>query len=218
MKKIISLLIAVMLIALLFGCGKADAAKTVPASFDDSESVKQYLLEQNAAYIKSNDNSGDISSDKRSDTAANGQHPYAVVVTCSDSRVPAEHIFNAGIGELFVIRTAGNVIGDFELGSVEYGAEHLGAKLVVVLGHTNCGAVDAAINGGAHGYIETITDEISACLTENCGPREAEKLNVANSIQKILSSKMMRHLVEENAVSVVGAIYDITSGEVSFLD
>ncbi|MBQ2751323.1 MAG: carbonic anhydrase, partial [Oscillospiraceae bacterium] len=85
MKKIISLLIAVMLIALLFGCGKADAAKAVPASFNDSEGVKQYLLEQNAAYIKSNENSGDISADKRSDTAANGQHPYAVVVTCSDS-------------------------------------------------------------------------------------------------------------------------------------
>ena len=111
---------------------------------------------------------------KREDTSENGQHPYAVIVTCSDSRVPAEHIFNAGIVELFFIRTAGNVIGDYALGSVEYGAEYLGTKLIVVLGHTNCGAVDAALHGGAHGAIATITDEISACLPVDCDPRAAE--------------------------------------------
>ena len=71
-----------------------------------------------------------------------------MIVTCSDSRVPAEHIFSAGIGELFVIRTAGNVIGTYELGSVEYGAEHLHAPIVVVLGHTGCGAISAALSFG----------------------------------------------------------------------
>ena len=216
MKKRI-LTAAVLLALCLSGCAGKEASKAVPESFADGQSVQEYLLEQNTAYRETNANAGNISADKRADTASNGQHPYAVVVTCSDSRVPAEHIFNAGIGELFVIRTAGNVIGDYELGSVEYGAEHLGAKLVVVLGHTNCGAVDAALHGGAHGYIETITDEISACLPENCDPREAEKLNVENSIDRILASEMMQELKESGAVSVAGAIYDIESGEVTFL-
>ena len=159
-----------------------------------------------------------LSESKRKDTTENGQHPYAVVVTCSDSRVPAEHIFNAGIGELFVIRTAGNVIGDHALGSVEYGVEHLGAKLVVVLGHTHCGAVDAALNGGAHGHIATITDEISACLPAKCDPREAEKLNVENSISRIMASEIISEFIENGTARVVGAIYDIESGTVNFCD
>ena len=88
-------------------------------------------------------------------------HPYAIVITCSDSRVPAELIFDSSIGDIFVIRTAGNVVSDFEIGSVEYGAEHLGSPLVFVLGHTNCGAVTAATEGGeAEGKIQAIVDEI----------------------------------------------------------
>ena len=163
-------------------------------------------------------NPGDISAAIRADTAENGQHPYAVIVTCSDSRVPAEHIFSAGIGELFVIRTAGNVIGTYELGSVEYGAEHLHAPIVVVLGHTGCGAVDAALNGGAHGNIAAITDEIAAHLPEGCDARAAEIANVENSIARIRESEIMAELEGSGAVVIVGAIYDIASGEVRFLD
>ena len=217
MKKIIIFMLAFALCFALFGCAQNKDYKTLPESFEDAESVLNYLLEQNEIYVKSGANSGNISAEKREDTFSNGQHPYAVVITCSDSRVPAEHIFNAGIGELFVIRTAGNVIGDFELGSVEYGAEHLGTKLVVVLGHTNCGAVDAAINGGAHGNIEKITDEISSCIPENCDPREAEILNVENSIDRILESEIMQELCEEGT-AVVGAIYNIETGKVEFID
>ena len=216
MKKILVFLLAFSVFISFSAC-KKEEYKAVPESFENAESVLEYLLEQNGIYVSEGKNSGNISGEKRTDTFENGQHPYAVVITCSDSRVPAEHIFNAGIGELFVIRTAGNVIGDFELGSVEYGAEHLGAKLVVVLGHTNCGAVDAAINGGAHGNIEKITEEISACIPENCDPREAEILNVKNSIERINSSEIMHELAEEGIV-VVGAIYDIETGKVEFLD
>lgn len=220
MKKKYRLLLATAMTLMLSGCGGVAEVemKDVPETFADGQSVAAYLSEQNGVYVQTGENAGDISEEKRMDTAENGQHPYAVVVTCSDSRVPAEHIFNAGVGELFVIRTAGNVIGDYELGSVEYGAEHLGAKLVVVLGHTGCGAVDAALHGGAHGYIEKITDEISACLPENCNPREAEILNVQNSIADIMQSEMMHELVENGETAVVGAVYDIESGEVTFLD
>ena len=218
MKKYILLLLVALLSIGTLGCARTAQMKEIPAEFADAQSVQAYLEEQNAVYVKTGRNGGDISNLKRKDTTDNGQKPYAVIVTCSDSRVPAEHIFNAGIGELFVIRTAGNVIGDHALGSVEYGVEHLGAKLVVVLGHTNCGAVDAALNGGAHGNIATITDEISACLPDGCGPREAEILNVENSISRIMASEIISECIETGASRVVGAIYDIESGTVKFFD
>ena len=218
MKKCMLLVLIFLLTIGTFGCTGDVEKKEVPNEFADAQSVLTYLEKQNEIYMQTEKNAGDLSKYKREDTAKNGQHPYAVIVTCSDSRVPVEHIFNAGIGEVFVIRTAGNVIGDHALGSVEYGMEHLGTKLVVVLGHTHCGAVDAALNGGAHGYIATITDEISACLPTQCDPREAEKLNVENSISCIMASEIVTELTETGDARIVGAIYDIESGTVEFLD
>ncbi len=214
MKKII-ISALIMSLLCLYSCG---SKTVVPESFETPQSVIDYMIEGNNKYVNNGKNTGDISENVRKDTANNGQSPYAVVITCSDSRVPPEHVFNAGIGELFVIRTAGNVIGDYELGSVEYGAEHLHTKLVLVLGHTNCGAVDAALSGGAHGYIEKITDEISSCLPEGCDAREAEILNVKNSIAEIMKSEIMQEMTESGAVEIRGAVYNIESGEVEFLD
>ena len=216
MKKFIKYILPslVAVVMLMSGC---DGTRET-ANLEKAEDVKAYLIEGNEMYVQSGKNTADISADRRSDTAKNGQHPYAVIVTCSDSRVPPEHIFSAGVGDLFVIRTAGNVIGEYELGSVEYGAEHLGSPLVVVLGHTGCGAVAAALEGGAHGNIKSITDEINSCLTDGCSASEAERLNVQNSIDNIMDSEIMKELTEEGKVSVVGAIYDIESGEVSFIE
>ena len=118
------------------------------------------LAAGNLKYLNAENGSGDISRRIRMSTWAKGQSPYAIIVTCSDSRVIPESIFSAGIGELFVIRLAGNVIDDQQLGSIEYAAGHLGCRLVVVLGHTHCGAVDAAIHYEPEGYIKYITDEI----------------------------------------------------------
>ena len=218
MKKYMLLLLALLLAIGTLGCAGTVEQKEVPNTFADAQSVLAYLKQQNEHYVETGKNIGDLSKGKREETAENGQHPYAVIVTCSDSRVPAEHIFNAGIGELFVIRTAGNVIGDHALGSVEYGMEHLGAKLVVVLGHTNCGAVDAALNGGAHGAIATITDEISACLPAQCDPREAEERNVENSISRIMASEIITEITHSGTCRVVGAIYNIESGTVEFFE
>ncbi len=218
MKNKVEIVLTFLLVLCLTCCATTGVPKETPQTFANPGDVYAYMLEQNAAYRNVGANAGDISAEKRADTAANGQRPYAVVITCSDSRVPPEHIFNSGIGELFVIRTAGNVIGDYELGSVEYGVEHLGAKLVVVMGHTYCGAVDAAVHGGAHGYIETIVNEISSCLPEQCEIREAERLNVENSVQRILSSEVVQELAETDALAVVPLIYDIETGEVKPLD
>lgn len=182
---------------------------------NDPQAAIEQLLQGNEIYLLSEDE--DVSQGLRTETTLNGQAPYAVVITCSDSRVPAELIFDAGIGELFVIRTAGNVIGEFELGSIEYGAEHLHVPLVIVMGHTHCGAVDAALNGGAHGNIAAITDAISKCLPENCDARQAEILNVLNSIAIIRTSEIMLALEKSGETMILGAIYDIESGRVEFL-
>ena len=122
------------------------------------------LAAGNLKYLNAENGSGDISRRVRLSTWAKGQSPYAIIVTCSDSRVIPENIFSAGIGELFVIRLAGNVIDDHQLGSIEYAAGHLGCRLVVVLGHTHCGAVDAAIHHEPSGYIKFITDEIKKAI------------------------------------------------------
>ena len=110
-----------------------------------AEQALERLRSGNALYLRSRTGSGDVSPEKRADTCENGQRPYAIIITCSDSRVIPESVFGAGIGDLFVIRVAGNVMDDHQLGSVEYAASHLGVKLIVVMGHNHCGAVDAAI-------------------------------------------------------------------------
>lgn len=143
------------------------------------------LAAGNLKYLNAENGSGDISRRIRMSTWAKGQSPYAIIVTCSDSRVIPENIFSAGIGELFVIRLAGNVIDDHQLGSIEYAAGHLGCRLVVVLGHTHCGAVDAAINYEPSGYIRYITDEIKKAIGDETDPYKASCLNVRHSVQEI---------------------------------
>jgi carbonic anhydrase len=134
---------------------------------------------KNKAYIRSRLNPSALTNSIRLRLKEKGQHPYALIVTCADSRVPVEHVFNAGLGELFVIRNAGNVVGDFEMGSIEYGVHHLGVKVVVVLGHSKCGAVGATLAGGeVHGCIGTIVAEIKSGIGAETEPTEAENLNV----------------------------------------
>lgn len=169
------------------------------------------LQKGNEQYLNASTGAGDISPAIRKDTCDNGQHPYAIVVTCSDSRVIPESIFSAGIGELFVIRVAGNVLSDNQLGSVEYAADHLGCKLVVVLGHTHCGAVGAAIGGGAGGFIQSITDEIKAAIGNTTDDYKACCLNVENSVKKIESQLTVPGL------EAMGAVYHIEDGRVEFL-
>ena len=152
----------------------------------------------------------------RLDTAQNGQHPYAVVICCSDSRVIPEQIFHAEIGDLFVIRVAGNVLDRHQLGSVEYAVSHLGCKLVLMLGHTGCGAVGAALHGEADGHISFITQDIQKAIGMERDPNTACRLNVAHGV-KILREAF---LSEPNPadVEIKGAVYDIQTGAVEWLD
>ncbi len=148
-------------------------------------------------------------------TARDGQHPYAVVVCCSDSRVIPEQIFGADVGELFVIRIAGNVLDGHALGSIEYAVSHLGTRLVLVLGHTGCGAVAATIEGHAGGFVSFITDEIRAAIGMERDPAVACKLNVAHGMERICEAFASDPAFK--TVEVVGAVYDIVSGEVEWL-
>ncbi|MCR4672299.1 MAG: carbonic anhydrase [Lachnospiraceae bacterium] len=182
----------------------------------DKDEAMLRLIRGNEEYQGSRSAIGDISPAVRLKTARCGQTPFAVIITCSDSRVIPEAIFNCGIGDLFVIRVAGNVIDNHQLGSIEYAADHLGTNLVVVLGHTCCGAVDAAINHDPEGYIKFITDEIQAAIGAERDPYKAGCLNVKRSIALIESSVSIRK-DEAKGLSVVGAMYDIETGKVEFL-
>lgn len=175
------------------------------------------LKEGNEKYLETLNGMGDVSKESRMRTYLHGQHPYGIVVTCSDSRVIPESIFSAGIGDLFVIRLAGNVIDDHQLGSIEYAAGHLGCRLIVVLGHTHCGAVDAAMNSDPEGYIKFITDEIKRAIGDEKDERKACEKNVWQSIQMIEHSLEIHHIEDEIGLRVVGAMYDIETGKVEFM-
>ena len=161
---------------------------------------------------------GDTSQGQREKTLSEGQRPYAVIVTCSDSRVIPEAIFSASIGDLFVIRIAGNVMDDHQLGSFEYAVEHLGCSLVVVLGHTHCGAVDAAMNHEPDGYIKFITDEIIKAIGGETDEYRACCLNVLHSKAIIEASLQIQKDESEYGLKVIGAMYRLEDGTVEFLD
>lgn len=182
------------------------------------EDAKARLAEGNKKYIEAQNTVGDISLQRRKDSLSFGQRPYAIIVTCADSRVIPEAVFSAGIGELFVIRIAGNVMDDHQLGSIEYAASHLGCGLVVVLGHNHCGAVDAAINHDPDGYIKFITDEIRLAIGDETDEYKACCLNAQHSKSIIESSLEIQRDEREYGLEVVCAMYHLEDGRVEFLD
>ncbi len=187
---------------------------TVEYTVSADEAVEKLKL-GNKKYLQSRTSSGDISPEARRETCENGQKPYAVIVTCSDSRVIPESIFSAGIGELFVIRVAGNVMDDHQLGSIEYAVEHLGIRLVAVLGHDHCGAVDAAINHDPEGYIKFITDEIKLAIGDEQDDYKACCLNVKRSVA-VIESSFEIHREQQHGLKVIGALYRLADGRVEF--
>lgn len=174
------------------------------------------LIEGNDCYLDALENPANISIWRRRRTALNGSHPYTAILTCSDSRVPPEHIFSAGIGNLFVVRTAGNVVGDFELGSIEYAIEHLHAPLLVIMGHTRCGAVAAALEDQANGYIEAIVDEIKLGLNGATTESQAVYNNILHSKKRVLQSQVVRAAIKSGRLKLVCAEYNTINGYVRF--
>ena len=174
------------------------------------------LKEGNRLYTSIDTFQSDVSSVILEHFAKNGQEPYAIIISCSDSRVIPERIFHAAIGDLFTIRVAGNVIDDHQLGSIEYAAGHLGTKLILVLGHTGCGAVTAAIHHDPDGFIKYITDDIKEAIGDETDDYKAAVLNVKHSIKHIEDSLEIQK-DEEQGLVVAGAVYRIEDGTVEFL-
>ncbi len=179
--------------------------------------AKKKLIEGNQKYLDAKAGTGDISKALRLQTAEQGQHPYAIVITCSDSRVIPESIFSAGIGDLFVIRVAGNVLDNHQLGSIEYAAEHLGTKLIVMLGHTRCGAVGAVLAGHSGGFIDYLLKDIALAIGDEKDAFKASCLNVQHGVQRIRHELKIHPIEDEKGLEVIGAIYHIEDGTVEFL-
>lgn len=195
---------------------------TVPAGAGIAEETWHELLEGNHRFVEGRMTQYRIRSKRES--LASGQRPKAVIIGCSDSRVPPELVFDQSLGDLFVVRAAGNVVDAIALGSVEYAVEHLGTRLVLVLGHDRCGAVQAACSGNrvSSPNLKSIFTELQPSV-EECSKQtgatlirdvvEKNALHVAQAL--ILRSAVLRKASESDELQIVAARYDILNGEVS---
>jgi carbonic anhydrase len=188
-----------------------------------AESALQKLLDGNARYVSAGPAYPNQTVERRTEIIK-GQHPFAIIVGCSDSRVPPEIIFDQGLGDLFVVRLAGHVLNDEATGSIEYAVEHLGTRLIVVLGHAQCGAVTAVVKGGgAPGHISSIVHAIKPAvdraksrpgdLLENA-IRENVKM-VVDQLQS--SSPLLTNQVKDGGLKIVGAYYSLDDGKVTLV-
>lgn len=190
------------------------------------EKALEELKKGNERYVNEKYSVKKLDKERREDLVNNGQHPFAIIVTCSDSRVPPEYIFDQALGDLFVIRAAGNVVDDIGVGSIEYAAEHLHSPLVVVMGHEKCGAVQATVQGGeVPGSIGSIIAKIkpsvdkvksSCCQCEDVCEKVVDE-NVRTVVEEVKKSAVIKHLMEHGEVKVIGARYNLSSGEVIWL-
>jgi carbonic anhydrase len=206
-------------------------AATLPAEDHklDASAVLGRLRQGNKSFVAGRLTPGQASAVRRSSLVAS-QHPLAVVLTCADSRVPPELIFNEGLGRLFVIRVAGAVADPVVVGSVDYAAEHLQVPLVVVMGHTRCGAVRAALDshapetpGGPGANIEAILSMLRPGIPKGEGHLDQWKAavygGVEQSVEDLLRlSKILPEMGNHGAIGVVGAVYELETGKVVFSD
>ncbi|WP_133130281.1 carbonic anhydrase family protein [Legionella yabuuchiae] len=162
---------------------------------------------------------------------AEGQYPFAAILSCIDSRTPAELIFDQGLGDVFSVRIAGNVVNDDILGSLEFACEVAGSKLIVVLGHTNCGAIKGACDKAELGHLTDLLYKIEPAIQaettfheQRTGANlafvnEVAKINVKKSIETIINeSSIIKKLISEKKIAMIGGLYDVSTGKVTFFD
>lgn len=223
MKRLITILATV---AVLMG-GFALASSSEPSMPPDD--ALRLLKEGNARYVAGQPLRANQGPDRRAETVKGGQHPIATIIGCSDSRAPLEILFDQGVGDIFVIRVAGNLAGPDELGTVEYGVGHLGTPVLLVLGHTACGAVTAAAqNAKVHGHISTLINQIKPAVAKakSWSPtaqgddlvNKAIKANVWLTMENILrKSHEASERVKKGRLLLVGGIYDLNTGAIAWL-
>lgn len=191
----------------------------VDTDVSSSDEALQILKEGNARFATDKSVLRNINAERR-ESLKNGQNPYAVIVSCSDSRVTPTTVFNAGLGELFDIRLAGNVVDDDALGSIEYAVEHLNTPLIVVMGHQSCGAVTATYNEvvkgeKVSGNMESFVKKITPSVNKNGTIDDAIHTNIDMVVKEISEDKGIKALIDQGKVKVVGAYYDL-NGNVTF--
>ena len=223
-----ALVISLYVFISLFGANQfaraADPAHSDQPGVAPAEAISK-LKEGNGRYTSGNLQHPGQTSERRAELAKT-QHPFATILSCSDSRVPPEIVFDQGLGDLFIVRVAGNVINDEGLGSVEYSIDHLGSRLILVLGHQNCGAVKAAretiaAKGNAPGHIESLVTAIKPAV-EATAKEDLDatiKVNVKHVVQALRSSTpILKAEVDSGKIQVIGGYYSLDTGAVTFLD
>ncbi|MHC1737019.1 MAG: carbonic anhydrase [Ignavibacteriaceae bacterium] len=193
------------------------------------------LREGNKRFLSGNSHIPDLVNHDRRSALVADQKPFAIILGCSDSRVPAEIVFDQGLGDLFVIRIAGNIVAPSQIGSVEFAVEYFGTPLVVILGHSNCGAVKATINEfynkngktsknllsivnrirpSVESVLQAVNDENPEVLLH-----KAVRANISASAENLRhGSEIIQNLVDNNQLLIVGAEYSLETGEVDFFD
>ena len=210
------------ILALLSASGfSAFAADTAPVPHDEA---LQRLKAGNERYLTGKPKNTSTDAKRRAQLAL-GQKPFAIIVSCSDSRVSPEIVLDQGAGELFIVRSAGHVVAEVGLGSIEYAVEHLGAAFILVLGHERCGAVAATVAGGdAAGHIPSIVNAIKPAVAKTKGmpgdavdnATRAQVLEVVGQLQK--AGPVLAERVKAGKLKVVGARYDLDSGRVEVIE
>lgn len=212
-------------IAFVFACIGCLALAEEHASGPSADAVIAELKAGNQRHVSTNYRWKNHKTSTRRNELTKGQHPAAIILSCADSRVPPEIVFDQGLGDLFVVRVAGNIVEDAGVGSIEYAVEHLGSKVIVVLGHERCGAVDATMRGGeAPGHIAELVKKIQPAMEQSKnmpGDRldNAVKANVHIAVEELKQSQpILAEMVSHGKIKILGARYDLDTGVVTWLD
>lgn len=205
---------------------KANSQEIDSANIDkknlNPEEALQFLLSGNDRFVNKQ-NTNQNRSLNRIETVAMGQNPYAIILSCADSRVPVEILFDQGFGDLFVVRNAGNIATSQDIGSIEFGSLVLGAKVILVLGHGSCGAVKAALDGSpVPGSIQSILDYIKPTLNNLTAEEKKDlstaiKANVKGQIETLKKSSIINELIAENKLKIAGGYYDLNTAKVNLI-
>jgi len=205
-----------------FGSQLRNPAPAVAQNDMTPEAALEKMMQGNQRFIQGKRQNPNQDLARLTEVAA-GQNPFAAILSCADSRVPSELVFDQGLGDLFVVRVAGNLATPEEIGSLEFGTLVLGAKVLLVMGHERCGAVDAAIkNAQVPGQIGSILDSIRPAVgrvPDNVSDRLTEvcKANVLLQIERLNASPVLSQLVQEGKLKIAGAYYDLDTGEATLL-
>lgn len=207
-----------ILLATITLSGLAMAADPATSSVPAEEALSR-LKAGNERFAQSKVSSGQPVAARRAATAQT-QHPFAIIVGCADSRTAPEIVFDRGIGDLFVVRTAGNLVDDFALGSIEYAVEHLGSRLIVVLGHERCGAVKGALAGpSAPGHIEALLTAIQPAVAASKEMKGDPLTNAVHANDALVAAKIRQQAELGNLASqvqIVEGYYDLDTGKVEW--